>query len=259
MNNVHQVWELKLTAGGVEHVFVWIPPGRFLMGSLEGEGEENERPQHQVEITSGFWMGKYPVTVAQYLAFCREEQHWHKLLDTDPEIYHINGKHSYLDVSKKTQDKRPMVDVDWGDAQTFCKWMAEDTCGGLRPPYEAEWEYACRAGSTSKRYGEVDEVAWHFWNSERDAHVVGEKTPNSWGLYDMLGNVWEWCHDWYDHRYYLDSPYADPHGPETGICRVLRGGSWNSHWDHIRAACRHGLAPSSKETNIGFRLVRVQP
>ena len=262
MNNVHQVWEYKVTAGGVEHVFVWIPPGRFLMGSIEGEGEENERPQHEVEITSGFWMGKYPVTIAQYLAFCHETGgNWPEWLEigSDYNIHDGGNNYYHSHVSEDPGDNRPIVGVSWEDAVAFCEWMSAESGGEIHLPTEAEWEYACRAGSTGERNGDLDRIAWHSGNAEKRTHPVGEKEPNTWGLYDTLGNVREWCHDWYNGEYYRVSPLMNPEGPDMGSYRVYRGGSWYSFPALVRSAHRFRLVPSNRRGSLGFRLARVQP
>ena len=257
MNNVHQVWEYKVTAGGVEHVFVWIPLGRFLMGSPEGEGDDNEHPQHEVEITKGFWMGKYPVTICQYMAFCHDtDRNWPEWLEIGSD-YNINtGSDEFYrrHVSEDPGDKRPIVGVSWEDAVVFCEWMSSESGGEIRLPTEAEWEYACRAGSTGEIYGDLDRIAWYAENAEGRTHPVGEKEPNIWGLYDILGNVWEWCHDWYNAEYYDGSPLVDPDGPDKGALRVYRGGSWSRSARFCRSAFRSNDTPDFRRSDLGFRL-----
>ena len=274
MNKVHQIWELKLTAGGVEHVFIWIPPGRFLMGSPEGVGTVNERPQHEVEITKGFWMGKYPVTIPQYLAFCRDTNgNLPEWLEPSYQFYirreRSIERHSYYYgsypvsydnfVSEDPSDRRPIVGVSWDMAKAFCRWMSTAAGGVIRLPTEAEWEYACRAGSTDERYGNLEQIAWYEGNAMKVTHPVGEKEPNSWGVYDMLGNVREWCHDRYDIEYYSECPGVDPLGSEDSVLRVFRGGSWAAEADHVRAAIRFGTTSDYRYSDMGFRLLRVQP
>ena len=127
----------------------------------------------------------------------------------------------------------------------------------LRLPTEAEWEYACRAGTTGARYGKLGEVAWYEDNSDGETHRVGTKAPNAWGLYDMLGNVWEWCQDW--HGSYPSGPVTDPTGPSAGSDRVDRGGSWGNGARNVRAAIRLYFLPGHRGGSVGFRLARSVP
>ena len=153
----------------------------------------------------------------------------------------------------KGLELHPVVYVSWEDAKAYADWL------GMRLPTEAEWEYACRAGSEAEYYfgdneSKVAEYAWYHANSGGNAHPVGEKKPNAWRLYDMHGNVWEWCQDWYDA--YASSPAADPKGPSSGGSRVLRGGSWFYYAGLCRSAYRGGRWPSYRDDNTGFRLSR---
>ena len=124
-----------------------------------------------------------------------------------------------------------------------------------RLPTEAEWEYGCRAGTAGDYAGDLGALAWYKDNSGGKTHAVGTKRANGWGLYDMHGNVWEWCHDWYDSGYYAESPAADPTGPATGSSRVIRGGSWDSDARNCRSANRFRSEPVNRLSNLGFRLV----
>ncbi len=201
--------------------YVWIPPGRFQMGCSPGDNEcgGNEKPAHPVTISRGFWMGQTEVTAGAY---------------------------------KKSgaTDNLPVVGVSWQMAKTFC----ESTGGRL--PTEAEWEYAARAGSPAARYGTLDEIAWYSSNSGDRIHLVGTKQANAWGLYDTLGNVWEWTWDWYDEKYYSAGAAFDPQGPSTGSGRVVRGGSWGSYPRSARASSRVRLLPEDRSGSVGFRCVR---
>ena len=218
-----EIWHRRT---GME--LVLIEPGEFRMGS--NDGSDHEKPVHTVRITRPFYLGKYEVTQEQY----------QRVVGTNPGEF--------------KGPANPVENVSWHDATAFCKAL------GGELPTEAEWEYACRAGST-KKYGLVDEEsevgdhAWHSGNSDRKAHPVGRKKPNAWGLYDMLGNVWEWCADWYGEDYYRQSPAEDPTGPAGGSSRVLRGGSWTRAPSYCRAAPRDWSTPTYRYNGYGFRIL----
>ncbi len=210
---------------GVE--FNLIPPGLFTRGAC------------RVKITQPFYLGAYEVTQQQY------EQ--------------VIGKNPSL-----TQDaNKPVNNINWNDAVAFCGVLRLREGVEYRLPTEAEWEYACRAGTTTAySFGDdvsqLGEYAWYLANSENTTHPVGEKKPNAWGLYDMHGNVWEWCQDWY-------APYdslkvvRDPTGPTSGVYRVLRGGAFNDHPEDVRAANRLSNQPDNRYPNAGFRLAMTIP
>lgn len=225
--------------------FVWIPPGTFTMGSPRGEKDKkDDEKQHQVTLTQGFWMGKYEVTQTQ----------WRSVMESNPS--HFRGSNF------------PVDNVSWEDCQKFIEKLNERHNQCFRLPTEAEWEYACRAGTTTPfSFGETistDQVNFDgatTYGSEKKGGINRKQTmpvsrfpPNPWGLHDMHGNVCEWCQDWYYSLYPSDAQ-TDPQGPETGRNRVLRGGWWNSYWGLCRSACRGGAAPSAASCNIGFRLV----
>jgi formylglycine-generating enzyme required for sulfatase activity len=145
-----------------------------------------------------------------------------------------------------SNEQMPIVNVRWDDAQAFCAWA------GGRLPTEAEWEYAARAGSTEARYGSLDDVGWS--NSGDQTYPVGEKRANGFGLYDTLGNVWEWVNDWYDEKYYKNSPSQDPAGPASGELHVLRGGSWIDSPREVRVSIRSRIiSPAGFDSTSGFR------
>ena len=207
--------------------YVWIPPGTFMMGCSPGDSEcdDDEKPPHQVTITKGFWMGQTPVTVGAYKRFAA-----------------ATGRQMPAELRKAlnsgwANEAMPIVEVRWDDAQAYCGWA------GGRLPTEAEWEYAARGGSTEARYGDLDEIAWYADNSGNQTHEVGQKRANGFGLYDMLGNVWEWVNDWYDQNYYQNSPSQDPTGPASGQLRVLRGGSWFDCPRYVRVSYRDWYNP----------------
>jgi formylglycine-generating enzyme required for sulfatase activity len=212
--------------------YIWIPPGTFQMGCLpenkspESGCENYEQPAHTVTISTGFWMGQTEVTQAAY----------QRVMGTNPSNFH--------------GDKLPVEQVSWGNANTYCSTV------GMRLPTEAEWEYAARAGSTADRYGDPGDIAWHAANSNHETHEVGQKEPNAWKLYDMLGNAWEWVGDWYDASYYSQSPSQDPRGPSSGRYRVLRGGSANDLPLVMRASYRFKIDPREGYNYFaGFRCV----
>ena len=230
---------------------IWIEPGTFIMGSPEDElGRWDDEDQHQVTLTRGYWMGKYEVTQAQYEV----------IMGTNPSYF-------------KGADL-PVEQVTWNDATNFCaKLTAIEREAGRLPqgyeytlPTEAQWEYACRAGTTTtlnsgknlsdeKQCPEMDEVGWYEFNSKYNGdmktHPVGQKLPNAWGLYDMHGNVWEWCLDWY--RAYPTTAVTDPMGPDTGSHRVNRSGSIADSAYDCRSATRNG-PPDGRYIDAGFRV-----
>jgi formylglycine-generating enzyme required for sulfatase activity len=155
-------------------------------------------------------------------------------------------------------ERRPVEQVTWEDAQAFIQRLnAQKGEEVYRLPTEAEWEYACRAGTTGARYGDLDRIAWYGENSGNQTHPVGEKAANAWGLHDMLGNVWEWVGDWYGRDYYQQSPSVDPSGPNNGDFRVCRGGSWSHIPLGVRAAYRSYIIPAFRFYNLGFRVART--
>jgi formylglycine-generating enzyme required for sulfatase activity len=225
----------------VELVLVEIPAGEFLMGGFDTVGMGHERPQHKVVITKPFYLGKYEVTQLQ----------WMKVMGDNPSYY-----------KRKIGDApRPVETVSWDDVQQFIAKLNAMTGQKFRLPTEAEWEYACRAGSETRyHFGndeeQLGEYAWYGDNSGNRTHPVGQKKPNAFGLYDIVGNVWEWCADRYGKDYYKVSPESDPKGPESGKYRILRGGGW--HWPSIglRSANRYYHLPSYSYSNMGFRIAQ---
>lgn len=213
--------------------YVRIPAGTFVMGSPadeEGRGS-NESPQHEVSIST-FELAKYEVTNAQYELFLKA----HPSVARPP---------AWKD---RLPDDEPAADMTWREATTFAHWV------GGRLPTEAEWEYAARAGTTGARYAELDSVGWYDQNSGGSMHVVGEKQGNAWGLHDMLGNMYEWCADWYEP--YSAESATDPAGPALGGRRVVRGGSFADADEFSRAAYRSVDDPGIRSGDYGFRVAR---
>ncbi|PIE84755.1 MAG: hypothetical protein CSA07_01465 [Bacteroidia bacterium] len=234
--------------------WVKVEGGKFMMGSPDDEEgrERDEGPQHEVEL-SGFWMSATEVTNAQYNAFLKAMEDkggeaWEKVKESGSN--HPDQKSEFKGA------RQPVVNVSWDDAKAFCDWVGK----GATLPTEAQWEYACRAGSTGRFcFGEdeaqLGDYAWYRENAGRVTHAVGGKKPNAWGLYDMHGNVWEWCSDYWLGAYTAD-PVKDPAGPAAGPTRVLRGGECNGEPRYSRSAFRSWYYPFvERELSHGFRLV----
>jgi formylglycine-generating enzyme required for sulfatase activity len=260
---------MSFAVGAVVQRMRWVPPGRFVMGSPEGEaGRYDNEQQHVVVLRRGFWLADTPCTQGL----------WQAVMGSNP--------------SRFVSPDRPVEHVSWDDCQAFLKELNDRVRGlGARLPAEAEWEHACRGGTTTATWAAdldirgahnapvLDAIAWYSgnsgvgfeldngvnsggWRGKQYPHTragtqpVGRKLPNPLGLYDMLGNVFEWCEDWY-------GPYdvvsvVDPSGPSTGSARMMRGGSWYSYVKSVRAAYRNAVAPGHCDAFLGFRLARGQ-
>ena len=221
-----------VTAAGTKKVnpkdgltYVWVPPGTFMMGCSPADNEclDNEKPAHGVTIIKGFWLGRTPVT----------QQAYQRVTGQNPS--HFNGA------------SLPIETVNWDEAKAYCVAI------GGRLPTEAEWEYAARAGSTGARYGNLDEIAWYSGNSGSQTHEVGRKSSNAFGLFDMLGNVWQWTADWYGD--YQPSAHSEPSGAASGQYRALRGGTWSSVPRLVRVSIRLRRGPGLRDNLIGLRCV----
>jgi formylglycine-generating enzyme required for sulfatase activity len=220
-----------------------VAPGTFAMGSPADEPERNkaEGPRMQVTLSREFWLGKTEVTQAQYEA----------IMGVNPSTF------------KKGGPDLPVENASWIDAMAFCRKLTarERASGRLAEgesyalPTEAEWEYACRAGSTASYAGDPDAMAWHNANSEGTTHPVGLKRANAWGFHDMSGNVLEWCFDWYGP--YPGGAVTDPSGPGRGYYRMARGGSWRTEARTGRSAARSGGSAGRLDYTIGFRLALI--
>ncbi|MDR6886023.1 MULTISPECIES: formylglycine-generating enzyme family protein [Variovorax] len=293
--------------------FVRLPAGEFLMGSDEAPESlarafpqlpktrfaqlDDEGPVHRVRITRPFWMGQHEVTVGQFRRFIEASGYvpesvsdrtggygWRA--DYDPATTKRGDafegrdpRYSWRNPGFVQGDDHPVVNVTWNDAMALAAWLSKTEGRRYRLPTEAEWEYACRAGTRS-RYSSGDEprsllgVAnvfdansarhWPRWQQMAvdgdDGYAftapVGSFAPNRWGLYDMHGNAWEWVADWHGDKYYAQSPVDDPQGPTEGEVRVRRGGSWHTWAFYARAAYRNWNAPDTRYTLVGIRLVR---
>jgi formylglycine-generating enzyme required for sulfatase activity len=243
---------------------VLIPGGTFSMGSENGESDE--KPVHQVTL-SDFYLGKYEVTVAEFRVFINDTGY-----KTDAEkggnsqVYE-NGKWTDKaglnwrnDAEGKTaQDNHPVIHVSWNDANAYCDWLSKKSGKNYRLPTEAEWEYGARGGVQSKGYkyagsNNIGDVGWYSSNSGNKTHAVGDKIPNELGLYDMTGNVWEWCSDWKGE--YSTSSKTNPTGSYSGSDRIVRGGSWFSFPQYCRVTYRDFNPPDFRYYLLGFRLAR---
>jgi formylglycine-generating enzyme required for sulfatase activity len=213
--------------------YVWIPPGKFIMGAApkDREASDVEKPPHEVTITRGFWIGQTPVTVGAYRRFAS-----------------ATGRGMAEKPRFAQTDDHPVVNVSWADAIAYSQWAHG------RLPTEAEWEYAARGGNGQPRYGDIDKIAWYDKTAGGTTHPVAQLLPNGYGLHDTLGNVWEWCADWFDEAAYQNSTARDPLGARDGEYRVMRGGAWVSSPDSIRVSDRGGF-PEGRLHFLGFRCV----
>jgi sulfatase modifying factor 1 len=295
--------------GGAKMELILIPAGEFTMGSGESaEGTaaffkknygpdslparffKHEHPQHRVRITKPLYLGTYHVTRGQFRQFVEDSGYktdaekgnfpgaygW----DAKKKWFDFNKAYSWRNAGFEQTDEHPVVNVSRNDTVAFCEWLSKKEGKTYRLPTEAEWEYACRAGTTTRYHSGDDpetlatvaNVAdatakakfpdWTWTIKASDGYVftapVGQFKPNAFGLYDMHGNAWQWCADWYGEDYYGKSPADDPTGPDTGDDRVLRGGSWDCGPGFTRSAKRNWNSPGNRYYNAGFRVARTQ-
>jgi formylglycine-generating enzyme required for sulfatase activity len=264
-----------------------IPKGKFLMGSLKGEEDRlDEEVAHEIEITRPFYMGKHEVTLGQFRAFVTDAKYQTEAEKDGKGGRGFDGKEfvykpefTWKNLFFTQGDAQPVVVVSWNDAVAFCEWLSKKEGQRYRLPTEAEWEYACRAGTKTrfntgekeddlKDAGNIADAAlkakWKdvFWaKSWNDGYAftapVGVFRGNAFGLQDMHGNAWEWCSDWYAEEYYSKSPKQDPQGPATGKERVARGGAWSTQPKFCRSAYRDHHEPEYRSDCVGFRVVAV--
>ena len=221
--------------GGATMEMIWCEPGEFMMGSdPDEEGRFSDETQHKVTLRRGFWLGKYEVTQEQWLSVMKEQR------------------------AKFPGEGHPQDSISWDDCKHFIEQVNAFVGGGVRLPTEAEWEYACRAGSSTPFSGgeKLEDVAWYAANSCGQPQRVGTKAPNSWGFYDMHGNLLEWCSDWYSKLYERDA--IDPKGSVVGSFRVLKGGCWFFFARDCRSAYRLKRDPEIRNCLYGFRLAMSQ-
>ena len=231
---------------------VLVKGGTFKMGS--DDGYDDEKPIHSVTL-SDYYIGKYEVTVAQYREFCKQTGH----------PFPSNPDRSWYDEHDKVKswnwrDNYPILNVDWYDAMEYCKWLSEQTGENYTLPTEAQWEFAARGGNKSHNYvysgsNDIDEVAWYDETTyERGPRPVGQLKPNELGIYDMSGNAFEWCRDYYGK--YTSKSVKNPKGPSRGSYRVIRGGSWYYVDEFCRVTQRDSPKASLKKFVYGFRVVK---
>jgi sulfatase modifying factor 1 len=295
--------------GGVKMEMTLVPAGEFMMGSgesaegtadffnetygqdyLSADDVKDEHPQHRVRITKPFYLGAYHVTRGQFQQFVaethyrtdaeKEEEPGAYGRDIEKTRLRFNAKYSWRKAGFEQTDEHPVVNVSWNDAVAFCAWLSKKEGKIYRLPTEAEWEYACRAGTATRYYsgddpetlakvGNVADATFKAkfpdkeWTIKAsDGYVftasVGKFKPNAFGLYDMHGNAWQWCADRYGSEYYAKSSVDDPTGPDSGNHRVFRGGSWAHPPEHAQSAHRGWCSPDHGYDVAGFRVARTQ-
>jgi formylglycine-generating enzyme required for sulfatase activity len=207
--------------------YLWVPPGEFQMGTESPiPRERNEAPLHRVVVTKGFWLSECPISGKAFNRF--REAMSREMILAAPANYAAVG-------------------FDWNEAREYCLWA------GGRLPTEAEWEYAAHGGTPGPLYGSLDEIAWYDKNSGDIPHPLKAKKPNAFGLYDMIGNVWQWCEDWYSEDYYAHSPVENPTGPKRGEYKIIRGGAYDNSVTQVRVTERGYILPHSQVSNVGVR------
>jgi len=292
--------------------FVLVPAGEFMMGSDETPDSlktdypqypperflqlGDEAPGHKVRITKPFFLGQHEVTVGQFREFLKASGYVPESIvdgtggygynkDYDPSkttrrdaFEGRNPTYSWSNPGFHQTDRSPVLNVSWNDAVSMARWLSEKEHRKYRLPTEAEWEYACRAGSRTRYFNGNDpngltqvanvfdadaEVYWKNWGAyalrEHDGYgftaPVGSYSPNAFGLHDMLGNAWEWVSDWYSEDYYAKSPTVNPQGPDSGQVKVRRGGSWHTWSFYARCSFRNWNTPTTRYTLVGMRLL----
>ncbi|MDD2366598.1 MAG: formylglycine-generating enzyme family protein [Desulfuromonadaceae bacterium] len=241
----------------VDMKFMYVPAGCFSMGDTFGDGQGDEKPVHEVCLDS-YYMGEYEVSNAQFRMY-------------NPD--HSSGSY---EGNTLNNDDQPVGSVSWYDAAGYADWLTKKTGRYFRLPTEAEWEYAARGGTNGRNFWDADPVGacrytngadltaksqWQAWATTdcndgfKVSAPVGSFKPNSYGLYDLMGNAWEWTNDWYDPEYYFKSPVNNPRGSSTGSLRIPRGGGWGNASECVRVSDRNGFVPDFRVLFLGFRLV----
>jgi len=282
----------------VNHVpdMVTVKGGTFRMGDEHGDLRDGARPVHTVTLTYDYYIGQYELTNAEFLEFLNDAGvsstgylNGCEVLDVDSVFCAFKYSSGTFRLYQAGKADHPVINVNWYHAASYCNWLSDreglarayDSTGnlidkngrettditkveGYRLPTEAEWEYAARGGHKSTgdyKYAgsnDIDTVAWDWYSLDHKAHGVGQKAPNELGLYDMSGNVWEWCQDWYDEDYYDKSPRENPVNLNSASGRVVRGGTWANYvWD-CRVAIRYDIWPDSDFDLVGLRIARTR-
>ena len=259
--------------GNCDMEMVYVEGGEFMMGCTEEQGDdcwECEKPVHKTTI-SDFYIGKYEVTVEQFAKFVDETNYKTDAEKKGKSLCFNNEKWGSKkgaywkcgingELLKESQYNNPVVHISWNDALVYCEWLSQRTNKNYRLPTEAEWEFAARGGNRTKYYmcsgsNNSDNVAWYRHNSGSAIHIGGKKAPNELGIFDMIGNVSEWCSDWYDSKYYSSSGNKNPKGPSTGSEKTVRGNGWYSITGRCHISFRSSNIPEFSGSHHGFRVV----
>ena len=254
---VPAAYKITIPNTTVTYTMAPVPAGEFLMGSAGPGARRDEQPQHKVRL-GAFWMQTHEVTWDAYLLFmfadqARELDHPDALVDA---VSRPTAPHLEMSFGRGNKGF-PAISMTQHAANKFAQWLSAKTGEYYRLPTEAEWEYACRAGTkTAYFFGDsparLGDYAWFEKNSGGHPRPVGQKQPNPWGLHDMVGNVWQWCHDFYKVDYYPEAPRENPRGPKEGPNKVLRGGAWRFSADNCRSGYRYNESPGSADTCFGY-------
>ncbi len=246
----------------IQPALIHIPAGSYTMGS--DSGDSDEKPPHKVTIDYDFEIGKYEVSIGEYKKCvtdggCKQPEWLEK-----GNSYNIHTGSSDYYKKMCLEDNCPAIGVSWNDAKAYTKWLSQKTGQNYRLPTEAEWEFVARAGSTTKwSFGDdesqLTNYGWYGVNSGSKTHPTGSKKPNPWGLYDIHGNVWEWCEDWYSDNYKNTPKDGTANNKGNKKYRVLRGGSWYNYAIGSRSSYRNWSVPTLSISNVGFRLLRTLP
>lgn len=247
---------------GASFTMKYLSGNSFQMGSNDADANSYEKPVHTVHLGE-FYMSKYEVTIGEFRKFIAATGYRTDAEKEGTSYVYVNGSWSSKSGvnwrhdeagNSRSGENYPVIHVSWNDAVAYCSWLSSTTGKSYRLPTEAEWEYAARGGSSNKYAGSSDigNVGWYNGNSGMKTHPVGEKSPNGYGLYDMLGNVWEWCSDWYSD--YSSSAVSNPTGAATGSNRVYRGGGWSNDATYCRPAYRYNNTPTFRYYTLGFRV-----